>query len=56
MQQNTQVMLLPASKRILLNNIISDKRNLGRAKTLDHPCAEIKIIKYNTNKFVIVKH
>ena len=54
MQQNTQVMSLHANKRIMLNNIIFDKRNLRRAKTFDHPQVSIKITKYGTNKFVMV--
>ena len=39
MQQNTQVMSLHANKRIMLNNIIFNKRILRRAKTWDHPRA-----------------
>ena len=53
MEQNRQVMSLYAKKPIMLNNIIFDKRNLYRAKTLDHPHASIKIKKYSTNKFVM---
>ena len=45
MQQNTQVMSLHANKRVMLNNFIFDKRNLRRAKTLDHPRASTKITK-----------
>ena len=54
MQQNTQVMPLHANKRIMLNNIIFNKRNSRRAKTLDHLGVSIKIIKYGTNKLVMV--
>ena len=37
MEQNTQLMSLHANKRIMLN-----KRNLCRAKTLDHPSHKLK--------------
>ena len=54
MQQNTQLMPLHAINRIMLNNIIFDKRSLRRAKTLDHRRSSIKNTKYGTNKFVMV--
>ena len=53
-QQNTQVMSLHANKRILLNKIFLDKKNLRLAKTLDHPRASTKISQYGTNKYVMV--
>ena len=51
MQQNTQVMSLHANKRITLNNIIFNKRNLRRAKTFELLRASIEITKQSTNKF-----
>ena len=54
MQQDTQIMSLHANKRVLLNNIIFDRKKMRKAKTLDHPRVSIKITKYGTNKFIVV--
>ena len=53
MQQNQKAMSLHTDKKIMLNNIIFDKRNLRRAKTFDYLRSSIKITKYSTNKFVM---
>ena len=47
-------MSLHANKRIMLNNIILDRKKLCKAKTSDHPRASIKITKYGTNKSIMV--
>ena len=55
MQQDTQIMSLHASKRIMLNNIIFSKNSLRKAKAkTDHPRASVKIAKHGTNKFAWV--
>ena len=54
MQQNQKAMSLHTDKKIMLSNIIFDKRNLRRAKTFDYLLSSIKITKYSTNKFVMV--
>ena len=55
MQQDTQIMSLHASKRIMLNNIIFSKNSLRKAKaTTDHPRASVKIARHGTNKFAWV--
>jgi len=52
MQQDTQIMSLHASKRIMLNNIILSKNSLRKAKaTNDYLRASVKIAKHGTNKF-----
>ena len=55
MQQDTQILSLHANKRIMLNNIIFERKKLSKAKSLDNPRASIKIIKYGTNKFIVVR-
>ena len=55
MQQDTQIMSLHASKRIMLNKIIFSKNSLRKAKAkTDHPRASVKIAKHGTNKFAWV--
>ena len=55
MQQDTQIMSLHASKRIMLNNTIFSKKSLRKAKaTSDHPRASVKIARHCTNKFAWV--
>ena len=55
MQQDTQIMSLHADERIKLNNVIFYKKKLHKAKSLNYPCASVKITKYGTNKCLIIR-
>ena len=54
MQQDTQIMSLHANEQIMLKNNIFKRKKLRQVKSLDHPCASIKINKYGTNNFIVV--
>ncbi len=55
MQQDTQIMSLNADKRVMLNNIIFDRKKLRKAETFDYSHTSSRITNYGTNKSIVVK-
>ena len=47
-------MSLHANERIMLKDVLFFKKTLHKAKSLNHSRTSVKIIKYGTNKYIMI--